>query len=71
MTDDKQVNVDVKSWINGILRHCPECGSNNITTREQEGKLKHRCLDCLVFLADFDLKKEKSGGDERRGGCPV
>jgi len=25
--------------------------------------LKHRCLDCLVFFANSNLEKEKSGGD--------
>jgi hypothetical protein len=30
MADDMQVNVDVKGWITGILKHCPECGSKNL-----------------------------------------
>jgi ribosomal protein S27AE len=63
MADDMQVNVDVKGWITGILKHCPECGSKNLATHEEEGKLKHRCLDCLVFFANSNLEKEKSGGD--------
>jgi len=63
MEEHGPVNVDVKSWITGILRHCPECGSRNTATHEQEGKLKHRCLDCLVFFAESDLKKDKVGGD--------
>ena len=62
MADDMQVNVDVKGWITGILKHCPECGSKNMATHEEEGKLKHRCLD-LVFFANSNLEKEKSGGD--------
>jgi hypothetical protein len=63
MADDRPANVDVKGWITGILKHCPECGSKNMATHEEEGKLKHRCLDCLVFFADSDLKKAKSCGD--------
>ena len=36
MADDMQVNVDVKGWITGILKHCPECGSTNLATHEEE-----------------------------------
>jgi hypothetical protein len=63
MEDDKQVNVDVRGWITSILKRCPECGSKNLATHDEEGKLKHRCLDCLMFFAESNLKKEKSGGD--------
>ena len=63
MADDMQVNVDVKGWITGILKHCPECGSTNLATHEEEEKVKHRCLDCLAFFAETSLKNEKSSGD--------
>jgi len=37
---------------------CPECGSSNLTTVKNEQPLKHRCLDCLIFFAERDLKEK-------------
>jgi ribosomal protein S27AE len=55
---EKQTNVDVRKWLTDLSKHCPECGSSNLASHEQEGKLKHRCLDCLVFFAERDLKEK-------------
>jgi|HubBroStandDraft_1064217.scaffolds.fasta_scaffold936170_1 hypothetical protein len=45
-----------------VYRHSkalPECGSKNMATHEEEGKLTLGCLDCLVFFADSDLKNSE------------
>ena len=53
---NKQTNVDVRKWLTDIGKHCPECGSSNLTAVKNERSLKHRCLDCLIFFAEEDLK---------------
>ena len=59
MTDDSRVNVDVKGWITGILKHCPESGSTNLATHEEEEKLKHRCWIVWRFLPRPPLKTRR------------
>jgi hypothetical protein len=54
---NKQTKVDVRKWLTDISEHCPECGSSNLTTVKNEVPLKHRCLDCLIFFAERDLKE--------------
>ena len=55
---NKQTNVDVRKWLSDISNHCPECGSSNLTTVNNERPLKHRCLDCLIFFAERDLMEK-------------
>jgi hypothetical protein len=55
---NKQTNVDVRKWLTDLSKHCPECGSTNLTTVKDEQPLKHRCLDCLIFFAERDLKEK-------------
>jgi hypothetical protein len=55
---NEQTNVDVRKWLTDISRHCPECGSSNLTRVNDERPLKHRCLDCLIFFAERDLKEK-------------
>ena len=55
---NKQTNVDVRKWLTDISKHCPECGSSNLTTVKNERPLKHRCLDCLIFFAERDLQEK-------------
>ena len=55
---NKQTNVDVRKWLIDIGKNCPECGSSNLTTVKNERPLKHRCLDCLIFFAERDLKEK-------------
>ena len=55
---NKQTQVDVRKWLTDISKHCPECGSSNLTTVKNERPLKHRCLDCLIYFAERDLNEK-------------
>jgi hypothetical protein len=55
---NKQTNVDVRKWLTDIIKRCPDCGSSNLTKVNNDGSLKHRCLDCLNFFAERDLKEK-------------
>ena len=35
-------------------KHCPECGSGQITTLNNAEPLRHRCLDCEHEFFDKD-----------------
>ncbi len=64
MTDQQYENL--KRWIEENSKHCPSCNSTQITTRNNEWPLRHRCLDCEQEFTESQsgeiIKTLKEGG---------